>query len=61
MNPLIIDDMKRIIFNIDERDPQKNKLASLFLFGICTGSRGHSCSGIKMKHFIKHINKSDDL
>ena len=46
MEPLILDDLNKIVDAIDDRDPYKKQLSSLFLFGLSTGLRGHSCEGI---------------
>ena len=44
--PLILDDLNKIVNSYDDWDPKKKEFASLFLFGLATGLRGHSCSGI---------------
>ena len=49
--PLILDDLKRIIMHIPEVDPAKARLASLFLFSLYTGARANSCRGVRFCDF----------
>ena len=51
MEPLILDDIKRIIVAMKDVDPIKPDLASLFLFGIYTGSRANSCVNVFFSDF----------
>ena len=43
MEPLVVDDVKRIISSIDCWDKMKDSLSSLFIFALSTGTRGFSC------------------
>ena len=49
--PLILDDLKRIIMHIPEVDPAKARLSSLFLFSLFTGARANSCRGVRFCDF----------
>ena len=51
MEPLILDDLKRIIMNMKDVDPLKPGLSSLFLFALYTGARANTCAGVYFNHF----------
>ena len=51
MEPLILDDLKRVITSINEVDPLKPRLASLFLFGLFTGARANTCASVRFRDF----------
>ena len=51
MEPLILDDLKRVISTIKDIDPLKPRLASLFLFGLFTGARANSCAHVRFCDF----------
>ena len=52
MQPLIPDDIARIIKALPKQSSTTAKLASLFLFAICTGARGDSCSHVRLCDFL---------
>ena len=52
MQPLIPDDIARIIQALPKQSSSTAKLASLFLFAICTGARGDSCSHVRLCDFL---------
>lgn len=59
MTPLIVDDLRLIIERIPDIDPQKPKLASMFLFALSTGSRASTVAGIRLCHFKNYYNRQD--
>lgn len=52
MHPLIPDDISRIISALPKQSSRTPLLASLFLFALCTGARGDSCSHIRLCDFL---------
>lgn len=59
MTPITTDDMKIIIEKIPDIDPEKPRIASLFLFALSTGSRASTCSGVKLCHLIYYYERND--
>lgn len=59
MTPIIVSDMKLIIHCMPDYDPQKPKLASMFLFALSTGSRASTVAGIKLCNLLYYYNRED--
>lgn len=59
MTPIIISDLKIIINNIPDIDPEKPKIASMFLFALSTGSRASTVRGVKLCHLLYYYNRND--
>ena len=60
MEPVILDDLKRIIMRIKDCDPAKPNLASLFLLALPTGAMAHSCAGVCFSDFFGFLKTGDN-
>lgn len=59
MTPITTEDMKIIINSIPQFDPDKAKIASLFLFALSTGSRASTCAGVRLCHIVYFYSRHD--